>query len=127
MRVGAANPLGGGGSFADSDVCPGRRKRGGVAGLPCSEGCSSSLPGFAAGGGVWAAAGRIDQPIIAATIKPAAIGTRQWRPPGELRAPKARTSAAVRVTSEAAKQTTVKEPKAARGRSRGQPRETGTD
>jgi hypothetical protein len=48
MRVGAANLFGGGCSIAEGAVWPGRRKRGGVAGLPCSDGCNRSLAEFAA-------------------------------------------------------------------------------
>ena len=90
MRVGAANLFGGGCSIAEGAVWPDRRKRGGVAGLPCSVGCNRSLVELAAtavgvGGcaiagvgaevvGVCAAAGKGDKPSIAAMATPATVG-----------------------------------------------------
>ena len=111
MRVGAANLFGGGCSIAEGAVWPDRRKRGGVAGLPCSDGCSRSLAEFAAIAvgvcavvvGVCAVADGGDKPITAKMMKPATADARQRRLPGDRLAPKARTSANVRVTSEAAK------------------------
>ena len=103
--------VGGGGSIAEGAVWPGRRKRGGVAGLPCSDGCNRSLVEFAATAvgvcavavGVCAIADGGDKPIAARVMKPATADARQRRLPGDRLAPKARTSANVRVTSEAAK------------------------
>ncbi len=53
--------------------------------------------------GVCAMAGSGDTPIAAMITKPATVGARQRGLPGEPLAPKARISATVRVTSEAAK------------------------
>jgi hypothetical protein len=137
MRVGAVNLLVGGGWFSAGDVCPGLRKRGGVAGLPCSVGCNSSLAEFAAiavggvcgagVGGDCAAAGSGHTPSIAATATPATTGARRRCLPGDSLAPKARTSATVRVTSGAAKADHRLEPqRGARSFPVRQPRDTGT-
>ena len=88
---------------------PGRRKRGGVAGLPCSDGCNRSPPGPAlleparVVGEVCAAAGKADEATSAAAAMTARCGARQQRLKGELSHQRRAASATIRVTSEAAK------------------------
>lgn len=113
MRVGANLSDGGGCSPASGTVAPGRRKRGGVPGLPSSVGCKRSLPEFAVlpelavlasgGPGVCARLGHGNNPIAAVSTRPAAFGARQRRLKGDFLAPKARTCATVRIASEVAK------------------------
>ena len=132
MRVGATNLSGGGCSAASGLAPPGRRKRGSVVGLPPSDdGCSRSLPGIAVlpelvmlpefavlpvltvsaaatapnvGPGVCA---RPDSGNSSASAikraKAALFGTRQRRLRGDFLAPRAHTSATIRITSEVAK------------------------
>ena len=107
MRVGANVLVGGGASAGDKGGCPGRRNRGGFAGLPCNDGCNKSLPGLPGlagfGGWVCAMAAPGNKPMSKAAANPAMTGAQQRRLKRALFAPKAHTSATVRVTSEAAK------------------------
>jgi hypothetical protein len=92
----------GGGSSAEGRFCPGLRNR--IAGLPCNDGCSTSLvaaAGFVDGVCAMVGAGSRTKNATAAT--PAITDAPKRRLKREDSAPKARTSATVRVTSEAAK------------------------
>ena len=103
IRFGA-NVLVGGGSSAEGRFCPGLRKRGNVAGLPCSDGCNRSVLAAARlVDGVCDAAGSETRTTKAAAAMPPIADAPKRRFGREDSAPKAHTSATVRVTSEAAK------------------------
>jgi hypothetical protein len=103
MRVGAVNFPGGGDWVAGGCAgSPGRRKRGGVTGLPSSEGCSSSATTSEGGADVCAmlAVGASANAMPARAAVPSAQRRRAKSDP---RAPKPRPVPAVRLTSGAAK------------------------
>jgi hypothetical protein len=93
----------------------------------------ATLPKGGAGVCAWLGRGN-NNAIVAATARETAFGARQRRLKGDFLAPRARTSATVRITSEVAKQTTVKKPcrhaissRAAIARLAGAGRQTGPD